>query len=107
MAFLELGKLALDFGGLSLGLELADILEPFFRSALLGFGTRDTARRSADDACALERQRRFTQGIRVRSQSSRRCPQGLPDLRCALSIRRERRLVRACALARGRNRSRR
>src|SRR5712692_4137248 len=106
MAFFELGKLALDFGGLALGLELANILEPFLRRALLGFGNSDSARGGAEGARALERQCRVAKSVSVSSQSSRRRPRGLPDLRCALSLRRGRRLVRACALARGRNRSR-
>src|SRR5713101_52454 len=107
MAFLELGKLPLGFGRLALSLELANILEPFFRRALLGFGDRGAARRRADDARALERQCRFTKSVRVSDQGSRRRPRDLPwSLRCALSIRRERLLVRACALARERSRSR-
>src|SRR5712692_2772400 len=109
MAFFELGKLALDFGGLALGLELANILEPFLRRALLGFGTSDSARGGAEGARALERRCRFAKSVSVPSQtSSGRRPRGLPrNLRCALSLRRGRRLVRACALARSSSRSRR
>src|SRR6266851_7192007 len=108
MALLELGKLALGFGHLALRLELADILEPFFRRAFLGFGTSDSARGGAEGARALERQCRFAKSVSVPSQTSGgRRPRGLPrNLRCALSLRRGRRLVRACALARGRSRGR-
>src|SRR6266702_5326168 len=102
ITLLELGKLPLDFGGLSLGLELANVLEPFFRRAFLGFGTSDSAPGGAEGARALERQCRFAKSVSVPSQtSSGRRPRGLPrNLRCALSLRRGRRLVRACALAR-------
>jgi len=55
ISLLEFGELAFSFDGLALRLELANILEPFFRRALLGFGNRDAARSGADDACALER----------------------------------------------------
>src|SRR5712691_9039582 len=102
IALLEFGKLPLDFGGLSLRLELADILEPFFRRALLGFGTRAAARGGADDARALERRCRLPKSVSVPNQSSPRRPRGLPG-----SIRRERLLVRARARARERSRSRR
>src|SRR6267378_2076841 len=55
IAFPELGELALDLGHLALGPELANILEPFFRSALLGVGNRETVRDCSGDARPLKR----------------------------------------------------
>src|SRR6266853_176616 len=72
IALLEFGQLSLDLGHLALGPELANVLEPFFRRALLGFGDGDTARRAADCASALERRCGFPKTVRARSWGGRR-----------------------------------
>src|SRR6266487_876747 len=71
IAFLELGELALGFARLALGLELANVLEPLFRRALLGLGYGDTARQAADGAGALERSCGFLKSVRARGWGSR------------------------------------
>src|SRR6266516_7776765 len=87
MAFLELGELALGFARLALGLELANVLEPLFRCALLGLGYGDTARQAG--AGALERSCGFPKSIRARGWASRgrlRRPDRLLSLEDALGI---------------------
>src|SRR5437870_1112422 len=55
IAFPELGEFTLDLGHLALGPELANILEPFFRRSLPGFGNREAVRDCSGDARSLER----------------------------------------------------
>src|SRR6266581_1263650 len=87
IAFLELGELALGFGRLAVGLELANVREPFFRCALLRFGDGDAARQAADGA--LDRRCGFPKSIRARGRGSRgrlRRPDRLLSLEDALGI---------------------
>src|SRR5882762_9903580 len=87
IALPELGEFALDLGHLALGPELANILEPFFRRALLGFGNRETVRDCSGDARSLER----GSGLRKRAGCRGSCgrlhrSRLLTKLRRALSV---------------------
>src|SRR6266699_2248280 len=72
IALLELAQLALGLGRLTLGLELANILQPFFRRALTGFGNRETARARGSGTRVLARCRGLRKRACRRSRSPRR-----------------------------------
>src|SRR3989441_9290893 len=87
IAFPELGEFTLDLGHLALGPELANILEPFFRRALPGFGNRETVRDCSGDARSLERGCGLRKRARCRGSRGRLHRSGpLTKLRRALSV---------------------
>src|SRR5204862_5003384 len=71
VALLELAQLALGFDRLAFGLELANIRQPFFRRALLGFRNRETVSDCSTGARALERRCRFADNVRARGWRGR------------------------------------
>src|SRR5882672_10847094 len=75
IAFLELGEVAFGFGRLALGPELANVLEPFFRGALLRFGSAESAH-GTGSSYALRRYG-FPRAVCARGRGSRRRRLGL------------------------------